>query len=155
MLARGVVVDRPRPAADQRDQRKVRQPFDQRAREIDPLANFDDAFGGTEPLDQLVEIARRRPVARHLMPAEQPERVELVDDVLIVVGNDDLHAFPSMAARPLRSLSFIRWLTICYPSVIGRKYQEALSTCSGRPHVGRAPKNASIQSGTYSELRAC
>ena len=57
---RRVVVDRPRPAADQRDQLEVGQPLDQRAREIDALADFDDALGRLQALDQLVEIARRR-----------------------------------------------------------------------------------------------
>ena len=61
------IVNRLAAAADQRDELEVRQPPDQRARKSDPLADFDDAFGRLQPLDQLVEIARRRAIAGDLV----------------------------------------------------------------------------------------
>jgi hypothetical protein len=91
VILRRRVVDRLRPAADQRDQLQIWQAPDQRAREIDPLADFDDNLGRLQPFDQLVEIARRSAVAGDLMPLKQLERVKPMNDVLVVVGDDDLH----------------------------------------------------------------
>ena len=47
--------------------------------------------GHTASGGRVVEIARRRAIARHVMMADQREARELIDHVLVVVGNYDLH----------------------------------------------------------------
>jgi len=78
-------------APDQSDELEPGQALQQRAREIHPLTNRDDDIGVAQPLHELVEIARRRAVARHVMLADERIAGELVDHVLIVVGNYDFH----------------------------------------------------------------
>ena len=91
-------------APDQREQFELGQALEQRAREIHPLADGDDDIGVAQPLDQLVEIARRRAIARHVVVADERIAGELVDHVLVVVGNYDFHAtFLCDGARVLLS----------------------------------------------------
>src|SRR6202041_2312958 len=108
VLGCGGIIDRLAAAADQRDQPEGRQPTNQRARESDPLADFDDALGRLQALDQLVEIARRGTVTGDLMSGEQLERVKPVDHVLVVVRDDDLHRglVPSACLLSLFSSAF-------------------------------------------------
>jgi hypothetical protein len=84
-------VDHRRIAADQRDELEFRQPFEQRARELDPLADRDHHVCVAQALDELREIARRLAVARHVMMANERKAFEPIDHILIVVGNSDLH----------------------------------------------------------------
>ena len=90
-LGGGGEVEHVRVAADQRDQLELRQPLQQRARELDPLADRHHHVGILQPLDQLVEIARRLAIALHVVVADQREARKLIDHVLVVVGNDDFH----------------------------------------------------------------
>jgi hypothetical protein len=78
-------------APDQGQQFEPGEALQQRAREIHPLTNGDHDIGIAQPLDQLVEVARRRAVARHVMLRDERMAGELVDHVLIVVGNYDFH----------------------------------------------------------------
>ena len=90
-LGRGGEIEHVRVAADQRDQLELRQPLQQRARELDPLADRHHHVGVLQPLDQLIEIARRLAIALHVVVADQREARKLIDHVLVVVGNDDFH----------------------------------------------------------------
>ena len=87
----GGVIDRGGRAADQRDQLQVRQPLDQRAGEFHPLPDRNDDVGGVETLDQFIEAGGGRAVARDGVVPQQGEAVQPVDDVLVVVGDDDVH----------------------------------------------------------------
>src|SRR6185312_5880571 len=46
---------------------------------------------GHDPQARCVPAPRGGAVAGDLVPGEEPERIELVDRVLVVLGNDDLH----------------------------------------------------------------
>jgi hypothetical protein len=39
------------------------------------------------------------------MPGEQPERIELMDHVLVVVGNNDFHGFPLKASFDAKAVN--------------------------------------------------
>ena len=80
-----------RVAADERDQLELGQPLQQRAGEFDPLADRHHHVGVFEPVDELVEVARRLAIARHVVVADQREAGKLIDHVLVVVGDDDFH----------------------------------------------------------------
>ena len=90
-LGGGGEIDHVRVAADQRDQLELGQPLQQRARELDPLADRHHHVGVLQPLDELVEIARRLAIALHVVVADQREARKLIDHVLVVVGDDDFH----------------------------------------------------------------
>ena len=79
-------------APDQREQLELGQPLQQRARKIDPLADRDDDIGIAQPLDELVEVARRLAVAHDVVLADERIAGELVDHVLVIVGNYDFHS---------------------------------------------------------------
>ena len=72
-------------------QLELGQPLQQRARELDPLADRHHHVGVLQPLDELVEIARRLAIALHVVVADQREARKLIDHVLVVVGDDDFH----------------------------------------------------------------
>ena len=77
--------------ADQRQELEPGQALEQRARELDPLADRNDDVGVAQPLDELVEVAGRRTVAHDIVGADERIAGELVDHVLVVVGNYDFH----------------------------------------------------------------
>ena len=70
---------------------QFRQALEQRAGKFNAFADGDDDVGIAQPLDQLIEIARRFAIADNVMVADQGEACELIDHVLIVVGNGDFH----------------------------------------------------------------
>ena len=91
----GGEIDHLRVPADQRKQLELRQPLQQLTREFDPLADRHHHVGILQPIDELVEIARRLAIALHVVVADQREARELIDHVLVVVGDDDFHRFCS------------------------------------------------------------
>ena len=54
-------------AADQRQELELGQPLEQRAREIDPLADRDDDIGIAQAGDEFVEISGRLTIAHDIM----------------------------------------------------------------------------------------
>src|SRR5262252_8746274 len=78
-------------AANERDELELRQPFEQRAGKFDALAYRDDDVGIAKAFDELGQIARRLTIAYDVVMADQRKTLELIDHVLIVIGNDDFH----------------------------------------------------------------
>jgi hypothetical protein len=72
-------------------QLELGQPLEEGTRELDPLADRDNDVGVGEAPDELIERGRRLAIAHHVVMADQVEAFELVDHVLVVVRNDDLH----------------------------------------------------------------
>src|SRR5262249_24021053 len=66
-------------------------PLEKRAGEFDPLPDRHDDVGLVQAFREVIEIARRLAIAPHVVVADEREARELIDDVLIIVGNDDLH----------------------------------------------------------------
>jgi hypothetical protein len=87
----GGKVDRLRIAADQRDQFELRQLLEQRARKLHPLPDRHDHVGIAQAFDQRSQIGCRLPIAGDVVMVDERETRELIDHVLVVVGNDNLH----------------------------------------------------------------
>ena len=87
----GGKVQHVRTAADQRQQLELGQPLQQRAGELDALADRHHHIGVVQALDQLIEIARRLAIALDVVMADHRKAGKLVNDVLIVVGNYNFH----------------------------------------------------------------
>ncbi len=86
-------------APDQREQLEPGQALQQHAGELHPFADGDDDIGVAQPLDELIEVARRLAVARHIVLGDERIAGELVDHVLVVVGNYDFHARVTFIAQ--------------------------------------------------------
>ena len=72
-LGGGVEIEHVRAPPDQRDQLELGQPLQQRAGKFHALADRHHHVGVLEALDELVEIARRLTIARHVVMADQRE----------------------------------------------------------------------------------
>ena len=112
-FGRGGEIEHVRVAADQRDQLQLRQPLQQRTREFDPLADRHHHVGILQPIDELVEIARRLAIALHVVVADQREARKLIDHVLVVVGDDDFHRVGfQFGSSTQKSFRFIQYHAI-------------------------------------------
>src|ERR1700722_18318692 len=90
-LRTGLEIDCLRIASHQCDQFQLWQPLQHSARELHALPYRDHDVGVTEALDQLIEIACRRAIADDLMVPDQIVAIEMIDEVLIIVRDYDLH----------------------------------------------------------------
>ena len=87
------------------DQLEPREPSQQRFVDDRALARQHQSIGVGKAFGEDIRILFRLVIDRHLMAVEPGEAVQRTDDVLIVVGNHDVHAVFSNVACPVVELT--------------------------------------------------